>query len=199
MRHETRDLLVVILAGGQGRRIGGGKPERLLGGERLIDRAIAKARQWSDHVAVAPGKCFAETIVFVPQVTDQEGVGPIAGLLAGVRHARSQGLADVLTIACDTPFLPPDLAVRLADGRPDNCAAAIPQAGAQLHPSCGLWNSSIEDSVLAYIAEGRRSLIGLAERIGYEPVLWSVVDGDPFFNVNTPDDLARAEELLRSR
>ena len=46
-------MRIVILAGGEGRRIGGGKPQRLLGGETLLDRALRRARSWSDEVLVA--------------------------------------------------------------------------------------------------------------------------------------------------
>jgi molybdopterin-guanine dinucleotide biosynthesis protein A len=46
-------MRIVILAGGEGRRIGGGKPQRMLGGETLLDRALGRARSWSDEVLVA--------------------------------------------------------------------------------------------------------------------------------------------------
>src|SRR5439155_1914194 len=106
------------------------------------------------------GAAERDGVIGITQLLDAEGVGPLAGLLAGVRHASGRGLGDVLTIPCDTPFLPPDLHQRLARGRPDHCAAAIPEVGVQLHPSCALWRSSIEPAILAYIADGRRSLIG---------------------------------------
>ena len=63
------NLLVLVLAGGEGRRIGGGKAERLLGGERLLDHAIRQARQWSEHVVIAAGSWEREGVVGINQLT----------------------------------------------------------------------------------------------------------------------------------
>jgi molybdopterin-guanine dinucleotide biosynthesis protein A len=189
------DLVVVILAGGSGRRIGGRKPDRMLGGVRLLDRAVAQARSWSEDVVIACGASPLEAIGLV-QVVDQQGSGPVAGLLAGIRHARHAGASEVLAIPCDTPFLPENLAERLARGRPDNCAVAMARAGGRLHPSCGLWRTEVEPAISAYLAEERRSLIGLAERVGYAAVEWE--EESAFLNINTPEDLARAAKMLNS-
>jgi molybdopterin-guanine dinucleotide biosynthesis protein A len=173
-------MRVVILAGGEGRRIGGGKPMRMLGGETLLDRALAIARRWSDDVLVADGS------------SDAPGIeGPLGGVAAAL------GLGgDVLTIPCDMPFLPADLPDRL--GRTGE-AAALAQSGDMLHPVCALWRARAGEGLAAYAASGRRSLRGFAEAVGYVAVAWDAKPIDPFFNVNDADDLARAEVLLKSR
>jgi molybdopterin-guanine dinucleotide biosynthesis protein A len=170
---------IVILAGGEGRRIGGGKPLRMLGGQTLLDRALAIARRWSDDVSIADGK------------TDVPGLeGPLGGVAAAL------GLGgDVLTIPCDMPFLPADLPERL--GRQSE-AAALAASGGRLHPVCALWRARAADGLAAYAATGRRSLHGFAEAVGYAPVVWSTGPIDPFFNINDEHDLAHAEALLRS-
>jgi molybdenum cofactor guanylyltransferase len=173
-------MRIVILAGGAGRRIGGGKPLRLLGGETLLDRALGIARRWSDEVLVADG------------TTDAPG---IEGPLGGVAAALALG-GDILTIPCDMPFLPDDLPDRLgAQGE----AAVLAESGGRLHPVCALWRASAADDLPAYVVSGRRSLHGFAEAVGYASVSWSADPADPFFNVNDEADLARAEALLRSR
>jgi molybdopterin-guanine dinucleotide biosynthesis protein A len=171
---------IVILAGGEGRRIGGAKPLRMLGGETLLDRALAIARSWSDDVLVADGG------------TDAPGIeGPLGGVAAAL------GLGgDILTIPCDMPFLPGDLPERL--GRTKE-AAALAQSGGRLHPVCALWRARAADGLAAYAATGRRSLHGFAEAVGYEAVAWGTGPIDPFFNINDADDLARAGALLKSR
>jgi molybdopterin-guanine dinucleotide biosynthesis protein A len=172
-------MIVFILAGGEGRRIGGGKPERLLGGMTLIERALRRARDWSDDVRVATGE------------SDVPGIG---GPLGGVAAALELG-APVLTIPCDMPFLPDDLAARLVGDRPATLAAS----GGRLHPVCALWRPEAKAGLAAYLATKRRSLTGFAEAVGYEAVEWPIDPIDPFFNVNDEADLARAEELLRER
>jgi molybdopterin-guanine dinucleotide biosynthesis protein A len=173
-------MKIVILAGGEGRRIGGGKPLRMLGGETLLDRALGIARRWSDEVLVADGR------------SDVPG---LEGPLGGVAAALAPG-GDVLTIPCDMPFLPDDLPERL--GR-TQAAAAVAESGGRLHPVCALWRAPAGEGLAAYAASGGRSLHGFAETIGYAAISWSTDPIDPFFNVNDPADLARAEALLKSR
>lgn len=186
---------VVVLAGGEGRRIGGGKPDRLLAGRPLIEHALALARDWSDDVAVAV-RAPSAALGDVPQLIDEEGDGPIAGIAGALRFAQARGLAAALTIPCDAPLLPEDLPERLALG-PGK--AAIPESGGRLHPASALWAAAALPALPDYLATGRRSLMGFAEAIGFRTVEWPVAPFDPFFNVNTPEDLAAAETLLRSR
>ena len=191
-------LAVVVLAGGEGRRIGGGKPERLLGAERLIDHALRQARRWSAIIGVACGTQPLPDIGIVPQLLDEQGAGPISGLLAGIYFALEADAPLLLTIPSDTPFLPSDLPDRRLAAIGGN-GAAIPLTGSQLHPSCGLWRTDTGPQIIAYLADGRRSMIGLAERIGYSPVAWPEHPFDRFFNINSAEDLASAEKLLKNR
>ena len=173
-------MRILILAGGEGRRIGGGKPLRLLAGRSLLERAREIARSWSDEVMVADGS------------TDAPGIeGPLGGVAAGLALG-----GDLLTIPCDMPFLPADLPERL--GRVE-AAAALAASGGRLHPVCAFWRARAADGLAAYVASGRRSLHGFAEAVGYKAVEWDIDPVDPFFNVNDADDLARAEAMLKSR
>ena len=189
-------LAVVILAGGELRRIGGAKPLRTLGGRTLLDRALEQARGWSDDVAVsvrAPGQLGDPG---VPELIDDPALdGPIAGLAAGLRHARET----LLTIPCDTPFLPEDLTSRLAAALGENEKAALASSDGRLHGTCALWRAEALEALPAYLETGRRSLIGLAEAVGFTAVAWPAEPVDPFFNVNDEADLARAEALLRGQ
>jgi molybdopterin-guanine dinucleotide biosynthesis protein A len=173
-------MRIVILAGGEGRRIGGGKPARLLGGQSLLDRALARARSWSDAVRVAGG--------------DLRDDPDVEGPLGGVAAALALG-GDVLTIPCDMPFLPDDLPARLVSGK----AVTMAASGGHLHPVCAFWKAEAAAGLPAYLATGRRSLRGFAEAVGYDVAQWAVAPFDPFFNINDEADLARAEALLRSR
>jgi len=113
----------VILAGGEGSRIGGDKPMRLLGGTTLLDRAIDYASGLSDKVAVAVrdqqvGDAGVAVIRDNPTIE-----GPLAGLVAALRFASDEDADAVLTLPADMPFLPPDLADRLAEELANNRAA----------------------------------------------------------------------------
>lgn len=174
-------MRIVILAGGEGRRMGGSKPQRLLGGEALLDRALRRARSWSGEVLVAAREGG--------DIADDPA---IEGPLGGVAAALALG-GDVLTIPCDMPLLPDDLPARLAG----EAAATIAASGGHLHPVCALWKAEAAAGLPAYLATGRRSLTGFAEAIGFQAVEWPTEPFDPFFNVNDESDLAKAEALLR--
>jgi molybdopterin-guanine dinucleotide biosynthesis protein A len=185
-------IAVVILAGGEGSRIGGAKPLRVLRGKRLIDRAEALARQWSDIIAVAVREPAQAGDTRATPIFDEAGIdGPLAGLAAALRFAGAGGCEAALTIASDMPFLPPDLGKRLSIEIED-AKAAIASSGGRLHPVCGMWRVSALDAIADYLISGRRSLRGFAEAVGFRAVEWSA-DRDPFFNINSAEDLAEAE------
>lgn len=187
--------LVVVLAGGEGRRIGGGKPLRTLGNERLVDRALRLARRWSDDVRVAvrsPGQLGE---LKAPLLIDDPGIGgPLGGLASALDAAREAGRSLVLTLPCDTPFLPDDLAA-LLEAAVGHRMAAIAASGTELHPACALWRVAALDRLPGYLATGRLSLTGFAEAIGYAR---AEVAADALLNVNDAAGLALAERRLWS-
>ena len=183
------DLAVVILAGGEARRMGGDKPLRILAGRTLLDRAVERAMRWSDDVSIAARSESQVTGTALPVMIDPPD---LLGPLAGLASAREAGRPLVLTISCDMPFLPDDLPRLLAVALPGH-AAALAASGGRVHPVCGLWRVEALGHLDRYLATGRRSVLGFAESIGY-----AVVEGDSeaFVNVNTPADLFRAEARL---
>jgi molybdopterin-guanine dinucleotide biosynthesis protein A len=190
------NLAVVVLAGGKGARIGGGKPLRMLGGQRLIDRALEQARRWSGKVAIAVRDDAQVQPIDASLIRDDPHVeGPLGGLVAALGFAHDQGCEFLLTIPSDMPFLPSELSDQLARALRDSHCALASSCG-HIHPVCGLWRTSSLDSVQAYVASGRRSLRGFAETIGHAVVEWPNAPLDPFFNVNSSEDLAEAERLL---
>lgn len=194
------DMAVIVLAGGAGRRIGGGKALRLLGGRRLVDRAIVFAQGLSSHVALSVTAADQLPDCGIEQIVDpDEGWGALAGLAAGLDFAAERGLELLLTIPCDSPFLPDDLVTRLCAALQPEQNAAIPSSGGQLHVACGLWRNHLRGLLADYAASGRRSLHGLAEQANFVEVEWPSSPIDPFFNINSPEQLAFAEAMLAQR
>jgi molybdopterin-guanine dinucleotide biosynthesis protein A len=190
------EVAVVVLAGGQGMRIGGGKPLKTFRGARLIDRAVRLASGWSDRVAVAIRDRAQVGAVLAGLIRDEDVPGPLGGLISGMSFASAEGRPFVLIIPADMPFLPTDLLDRLREAIGDN-GCALARSGGQLHPVCGLWQSSAIGPALSYAASGRRSLKGLATSIGFIVVEWEAEAVDPFFNINTSEDLAEAARCNR--
>jgi len=186
-------LLVAVLAGGEGRRMGGLKALRPFRGAPLVAHALAQARGWSDAVVVAvrdPAQVAGA--VDAPLVTDRPDVaGPLSGLAAAFAHASISGAGLLLTIPCDTPRLPADLPVRLEAALTPEVLAVLPAANGRLQPACGLWRTCAVELLADYLATGGSSLWGFAQACGLATVEFGA---DPrFANANTPADLARLE------
>jgi molybdenum cofactor guanylyltransferase len=191
---------VAILAGGEGSRIGGGKPLRTLGGRRLIDRAIDYARTLSPRVAVAARGAHQLGALPVESILDDPAIhGPLAGLASALAFAEQHQANQVLTIPCDAPFLPDDLLVRLGKALQPGVAAALASSGGRLHPTCALWRRHVRVMLEAYRDSGGASLHGFADHIGYVAVEWPAEPIDPFFNINSEQELELAEQLLTAR
>ncbi|MDI1328491.1 MAG: molybdenum cofactor guanylyltransferase [Brevundimonas sp.] len=190
-------LVVAVLAGGAGRRIGGDKPRHLLGGARLLDHALATARASAAPVILVvrdPEQVegFAGTVVL-----DAPGIaGPLAGLLSALAWAVDAGADRVLTLPCDMPFLPGDLNLRLDLALTKDLGVAVAASGGQLHPVCALWRTTAVRTLVQRAGEGRLSLRGLSEAVGCAVVEWPIDEGDPFININTAEDLAAAQAAL---
>ncbi|MFO1184949.1 MAG: molybdenum cofactor guanylyltransferase MobA [Bauldia sp.] len=192
----------VLLAGGEGRRLGGGdKGLRPLAGRPLIEHVRRRlAPQVGAMVLSANGDPRRFAAFALPVVADAGAgsQGPLAGLLAGLRWARANapGARFLASAACDTPFLPTDLVARLkaASGKQ---RVALAASRGTVHPVFGLWPVALADRLEGWLAgEEGRSVQAFARAVGYVEVAFADgPGGDPFFNVNTPEDLQAAETL----
>lgn len=186
------DTFGVILAGGLSRRMGGGdKPLRPLGGRPMLAHVIERlAPQCADLAINANGDParFAEFGLPVWPDTVPGNPGPLAGILAAME---SSPLPWVVTVTGDAPFLPPDLVARLHGA---GAALACAASAGRVHPPVGLWPRRLAGELRAAILDGERRVGAWAARHGVAVVEW---EGDPFLNVNTPEELAAAERLLR--
>jgi molybdopterin-guanine dinucleotide biosynthesis protein A len=130
--------------------------------------------------------------------------GPLAGVLAGLEWAAGEGATALVTAACDTPFFPETLVADLCDaaaraGRPAAIAVTEdPERGRAPHPTFALWPVGLERELRAALDGGLRRVVDFAARVGAAEALFDAA-GAPFFNVNTPADLARAEARLAER
>ena len=186
--------LAVVLAGGDGRRMGGSKALRQLGATTLVANALALAHGYCRNaVVVVRSPDQLAGAVNAALLIDRPGLeGPLGGLAAALEYADRLGAARVLTLPCDAPRLPLDLRARLEaalDGE-GSARVAVAASDGRLHPTCALWRTDSLATLSAYAASGGRSLKGLAGELCMAIVAWEAGDADPFANANTPDELA---------
>lgn len=196
-------VLGVILAGGRATRMGGGdKGLRQVGGRRLLDHVIARLSPQVAGMAINANGDAARLAEFgLPVLADSlpDHPGPLAGVLAGLDWAAGQGAQAIVTAAADTPFFPPDLVAQLqaAAGASGLALAASVDADGRVwrQPTFGLWPVVLRDDLRAALTGGLRKIVLWTDGHGAGQAVFPFEPFDPFFNVNTPDDITRAEVL----
>jgi molybdopterin-guanine dinucleotide biosynthesis protein A len=197
-------ILGVILAGGLSRRMGGGdKPLRLLAGRTLLDRVAERFAPQCGLGVLLNANGDPTRFAGFPGPIVPDGVpdhpGPLAGILAALDHAavHHPSATHVASVTCDAPFLPLDLVDRLRAGLSGAPIAMASSAG-QEHFTVALWAVSLRDDLRASLVErGERRVGAFLRRHGAAAVDWATDPVDPFLNVNTPEDLAVAEDRLK--
>jgi molybdopterin-guanine dinucleotide biosynthesis protein A len=185
---------------------GGDKATLRVAGTTILDRVRAcLALQCAQLLISANGDPARFAATGLPVVADDVAgfQGPLAGILAGLdwtaRHAAA--IEWVASVPADCPFLPRDLVARLHAARAE---AALPLAcagsGGRRHPVVALWPVDLAtDLRRALVGEGLRKVEAWAARHGVAVATWPDTPVDPFFNVNSPDDLALADRLAASQ
>ena len=197
------DTLGVILGGGLARRMGGGDKARIrVGGTSILERVLARLRPQCARVilnANTEAARFADAGLPVVADSVPDFPGPLAGILAGLDFAAAQmpEVAWMISAPSDCPFLPRDLVLRLYQVRLEAGATlACAASGGRRHPVIALWPVALrEDLRRAITQEGARKVGEWSARFPLGVAEWPATPVDPFFNVNTPDDVAEAERL----
>ena len=197
----------VILAGGQSSRMGGGDKSLLeLGGQTILARVIARLGPQVEAMALsangAPDR-FAEYGLPVIKDSISGYAGPLAGVLAGMDWAHGQGAEYIVTAAADTPFFPEHLLVGLQMARESEDASLVmamtpdPARKFARHPTFGLWSVALRDDLRDALEGGVRKVVEWSEPHGCAKMVFNFDGGDPFFNVNTPEDMVVAGSMLK--
>lgn len=207
MKTEVPPTYGLILAGGLARRMGGAdKPMLRIGGITILDRVLSRlSAQCAGLIINANGDPQRFAATGVPVVADSVPgfVGPLAGILAGLDWltAERPGIEWLVSVPSDCPFLPNDLVeklhwTRLEAGTPLACA----RSGDWRHPVAGLWSVALRDDLQrALTVENLRKIERWTARHGIAIADWPTEPVDPFFNVNTPEDVAAAERIVAER
>lgn len=197
--------LGLVLAGGLARRMGGGDKALIEIGDRtILDRVLETLTPQCDGIILnANGDPQRFARFGLPVVADDipDFAGPLAGILAGLDWAAAhrREIEWMVSVPGDCPFLPSDLVLRLHTARDEAGAKlACARSGEWRHPVVGLWNVSLRDDLRhALVDEDLHKIEVWTARHGVAIAEWPMTPMDPFFNVNTPEDRARANEIVR--
>ena len=204
------DIPGIILAGGLSRRMGGGdKGLLMLGKTTIIERVIDKISPQVGSLAInINGDSSRFPDYKLPIIPDSiKGyLGPLSGILAGMEWAFKNGNSYIATVAADTPFLPDDLIKKLhAMVKSKNLNIGIAASrilsgdDVFIHPTFGIWEVALKDDLRDALANDTRKIMFWAKKFKLDYYYFDTSDklSDPFFNINTPDDLEEAKYRLK--
>jgi molybdenum cofactor guanylyltransferase len=191
-------IMGVILAGGQASRMGGADKAMLpLAGKPLIAHVLDRLRPQVARVLISANGDPARFARFDCEVIpDDAPQGPLSGILAALMRAQGLGATHVASAPVDTPFLPENLVEQLtstARQSPEGLALAHAIDGA--HPVCGLWPVALAPALTEYLADGNAKVTNFTD--AHHAARSLFLDKRAFLNLNTPEDLAAAEALLK--
>lgn len=204
---EPANILGLILAGGQSRRMDGVEKSLLQLGAKPLAQWVRDALlpQVGSIALNANGDPERFAALGLPVIADRisGAQGPLAGIHAGMAYAR-QTLPDVshvLSVPADTPFIPANLAESLAKAASAGHHVSLAGSCGSIHPAVGLWPVSLAGELEAFLAAGsQRRVLAFAQACGHASVEFALVDRggkqhDPFFNINTALDLQAARNI----
>jgi molybdopterin-guanine dinucleotide biosynthesis protein A len=171
-----------------------------LAGKPLLQWAIARAAPQVDELLInANGdperfSAFGRTVI---ADSVQGYLGPLAGIFTGLAWMKENRASTkwLASFACDTPFFPHDMVARLiAAAERENALAAVAETNARHHPVFAVWNGTIAHGDMNQAAN--RKMEDFIRSLPHVFVAFEAGFFDPFFNINTPDDLVRAETIV---
>ena len=183
---------------------GGDKGLRLVGGQTVIARVIERLKPQVDALIInANGDPARFASLGLPVVPDSvpDHPGPLAGVLAGLDWAAEHrpDAEWIVTAPGDGPFLPSDLVARLHQARAQaNVPFACAASGGWTHPVIAVWPQAMRETLRQAVLAGARKIDAFTAIHGAASAEWPTDPVDPFYNVNTPEELAEADRLAAS-
>jgi molybdenum cofactor guanylyltransferase len=192
-------VTTVVLAGGQGSRMGGDKGLKELHGRTLVEWVIDVLRPQGTWIVIsANDNARAYAALGYPVIGDTLPgyAGPLAGVLAAMQYVVNEGVNSewVASVPCDTPCLPHDLIARLlaAAGEAD---AAVAVAAGSRHPSVALYRKRVLPRLESYLAQGGRRVGDWLRLLDAREAAFE--DAAAFININSPGELEAANKAPR--
>ena len=198
----------VILSGGQSRRMDRNDKALLsVTNQTLLELVVKRLHQQTQKVAINTNSNNLQYLQHgLPVLNDHIGgfLGPLAGILTAMKWAEDTGYKKVATVAVDTPLFPENLLKEL-DKKMEETDSDIVFAASisdhkqmkNLHPVFGLWKTYLWEDLRNELRKGVRKVTLWSNRHKASSVCFAAEHIDPFFNINTPDDIISLKEYLR--
>ncbi len=195
------DVVGIILSGGKSRRMGSDKSFKKIKKINMLDLVIERALKQVNSLAInsnskrnALSKKY--DLEIIPDCI-KGNLGPLAGILTGLEWAKKNNgnCKWVIFFPVDSPFFPNDLVNKFMDNLIDE-KIVMAKSNNRLHPVFSMWRIELSDNLKKSLGKGIRKIEDFTKKIQTRVVNFSFISYDPFFNVNSPDDLKRANDIF---
>lgn len=204
---EHKNIIGIVIAGGQSTRMGGGdKTLMKLGENTILHAVLGKLQAQVNETAINTNSddagfninsiaCFSDTLAGFQ--------GPLAGLLASMLWVRKNhpSATHIVTVAGDSPFFPDNMTMKLLAAAPDGKTIVMAESGGFNHPVFALWPISLCEDLQKWLDE--TGILKVMAWVRSHPHVFVDFpfekEFDPFFNINTPEDLTIADRLYREQ
>ena len=196
---DENNILGVILAGGKSKRFGEDKSKVKLNGKTLIEYTLDKIKsKFSKVIIVSNSKILKDHITIKDCIDGQ--LGPLVGVLSAMKWIKENNYSQewIMTFPCDTPFFNISIINKFIRASMLNHSLLyFAKSDEKRHNIFGLWSLKLIDTLEEDILKNNhRKVEKWANKIGVKTINISYKQIDPFFNINTKEDLAEAEKIL---
>ena len=200
---EDNNILAVVLAGGKSKRFGEDKNQIKLGDKTLLEHVLSKINNKFEEILIVSSHNLeikkSENITIIPDCFDD--FGPLAGVLSSMKWVKdnNKDYKWISTFPADTPFFKRSILQKfLQDIQPEESKLFFIKSNNTRHNIFGIWSIDLMDKLEEDLNKGERKVEVWANSIGVKTVNIEFQNEDPFFNINTKEDLEKAKDRLKN-
>ena len=200
---DDNNILGVVLAGGKSQRFGEDKSQVKLGGKLLIDYILSEIIEEFNEILVVTNNSInfkhSDKILVIEDI--KKNLGPLGGVLTAMKWVKdnNKDYKWISTFPADTPFFKHSILQKfLQNIQPDESKLFFIKSNNTRHNIFGLWSIDLMDKLEEDLDKGERKVEMWANSIGVKTVNIEFNSKDPFFNINTKEDLEKAKDRLKN-
>ena len=198
---NENNILGVVLAGGKSKRFGEDKSKVILGDKTLLEHTLHKIKSKFNNVVIVSNNSFSKDYTIIKDCVEGQ-LGPLVGVLSAMKWIKKKNLSYkwIITFPCDTPFFELIIIDKFIEASKLNDSLLyFAKSAKKRHNIFGLWSMELIEILEKDIIENNyRKVEQWANKIGVKTINISYDNIDPFFNINTKEDLAEAKKILKN-
>jgi len=200
---DHNNILGTVLAGGKAQRFGDDKSQVKLGGKLLIDYILSEIKdEFKEILVVSNSQINFEKSEKILLIEDfKKGLGPLGGVLSAMKWVKdnNKDYKWISTFPTDTPFFKRSILKKfLQNIKFEESKLFFIKSNNTRHNIFGLWSIDLMEKLEEDLERGERKVEIWANSIGVKVINMEFINEDPFFNINTKEDLEKAKEELKN-